>query len=87
MYLKFMCVLKAYDVLFVKLFLHISFELDLQEIQVEFEALPPQADDFHGIKRLLQQVNHLSGFKYNTFSQKFKASYEMQVVLEKMTYS
>ncbi|XP_022080558.1 protein BCCIP homolog [Acanthaster planci] len=27
-----------------------------QEVQVEFEALPPQDNDFHGIKRLLQQL-------------------------------
>ncbi|XP_071793824.1 BRCA2 and CDKN1A-interacting protein-like [Asterias amurensis] len=27
-----------------------------EEIQVEFEALPPQEDDFHGIKRLLLQL-------------------------------
>ncbi|XP_072029854.1 protein BCCIP homolog [Amphiura filiformis] len=27
-----------------------------EEIQVEFEALPPHPDDFHGIKRLLQQL-------------------------------
>ncbi|XP_038071108.1 BRCA2 and CDKN1A-interacting protein-like [Patiria miniata] len=27
-----------------------------EEVQVEFEALPPQDDDFHGIKILLQQL-------------------------------
>ncbi|XP_071480743.1 BRCA2 and CDKN1A-interacting protein-like [Diadema antillarum] len=27
-----------------------------QEVQIEFEAFPPQDNDFHGIKRLLQQL-------------------------------
>ena len=33
-----------------------------KEIQVEFEARSPEEDDFHGIKRLLQQLflrNHI----------------------------
>ena len=51
-----------------------------QEIQVDFEARTPEDSDFHGIRKLLQQVNMMVDLSCSSFNNlKIRNSDEKQL--------